>query len=54
MVVIHSQARISLAVATLYIVCTEDILPKNTVGESSSQIYISKTFLAFSTCYELR
>ena len=47
-------ARISLAVPSLYIICTEDGVPENTVGASSGQIYISKTFLAFSTCYELR
>ena len=47
-------ARISLAVPSLYIICTEDGVPENTIGASSGQIYISKTFLAFSTCYELR
>lgn len=51
---VFPRARISLAVPSLYIVCTEDSIPENTVGESSGQIYMSKTFLAFSTCDELR
>lgn len=36
-----------MAVPSLYIVCTEDISPENTVGEPSSQIYIPDIFSFF-------